>query len=168
MIIANFLLLKSINFVVDKIRVSGPIYIALSSHQDPLASVSDSFLIHIIFSPYIVFFTYSVMFAAVVLIFFFKQHSNLLLLLLYIELSLFLVGFLFAMLFFVSFSYFTGLVYALTILALSAAEAIIGLSLLLTYFRVNKGSISMKGFSLWKNDGLLHNKKPLATNKQKL
>lgn len=54
-----------------------------------------------------------------------------------------LLGFLFATLFLVSFSYYSGLVYALTLLALSAAESVIGLSLLLVYFRATKGSIKV-------------------------
>jgi NADH:ubiquinone oxidoreductase subunit K len=107
----------------------------------------DTFLETILFPNHIIFFTYSVMFAALVLIFFLRQHSNLLLLLLYIELSLFLTGFLFALLFLISFSYFTGLIYAITILALTAAEAVVGLSLLLAYFKANSGTISAKAFS---------------------
>jgi len=72
------------------------------------------------------------------LLFFFRQDENLLMLLLYLELILLILGVFFGTLFLSSMAYYPGIVYSLTLLALSAAESVIGLSLLIVFFRASK------------------------------
>ena len=116
------------------------------------------FISNVTFPGYTLLFTYIFMIFILFMIFFFKKHANLLVFLIYIELCLVVLGFVFSTLFLFSFVYFSGIVYALTILALSAAEAVVGLSLILMYFKASKGSISTTGFDLWPAFLSVHNK----------
>lgn len=116
----------------------------VTNAQSSLTTYTGSDFFLTIYFPYIslVFFL-GLIFTTLFLLFFFKRQENLLLLLLYLELFILLLGFAFAILSVFSFSYYTGLVYGLTLLALSAAESVVGLSLLLFYFRTSKGSVKL-------------------------
>jgi len=84
-----------------------------------------------------------ILFVIILFIYFSKVHTNLIIILIYLELGMLLLGILFGSLYLIDVRFNICLVYSITLLALSAAESVVGLCLILLYFKSTKGSIDI-------------------------